>query len=254
MRTGKEVLDLLRGWGATRLKRVALRDNRSTIWSLTAEGRSLNLHVAFADAPLPILRHFATIAREGHRNSVAYREAANAVREWPPVLAAMRGNRARRIRHGRVARGEGPCCATPAQRVYLQRLYAYLNETRFDGLLPSRIYLRLSNRMTSRLGQMVPGMRGGRRAIVEIALNVDLMLAGNGRIRLDTMVHEMAHAADYLFEGNVGHGPTWRDWAEYAGCEPAACTTRRIRRRRRGAPAVDRVPRLPAAAVRTSAA
>lgn len=101
---------------------------------------------------------------------------------------------------------------------------------------------------------MVPGHRGGQRAVIEIALNVDLMLAGNGRIRLDTMVHEMAHAADYLFNGKAGHGRSWKDWAEYAGCEATACTYRRIRRRRKGLTTVERVPSLPRAAREMAAA
>ena len=247
-RTANEILRLLHGWGARELERVSLRDNRSTIWSLTDEGRRLNLHVAFADAPPAMLRHFATIARDGHRGSTAFARAAEAVRTWPPLVRAIRSARQRGPRRGARARGEGPCCATPQQRMYLQRLYGYLNETRFDGLLPARVHLRLSNRMKSRLGQMIPATKNGRRVVVEIALNVDLMLAGNGRMRLDTLVHEMAHAADWLFDANVGHGQSWRDWAEYAGCEVSACTYGRIRRRRRGTPTVDRVPRLPIAA------
>jgi hypothetical protein len=101
--------------------------------------------------------------------------------------------------------------------------------------------------MVSRLGQMVPGEIDGRRRVLEIALNVDLMLAGNGLPRLDTLVHEMAHAADWLFDGEVGHGPTWKWWAESAGCESVACSSGRIRRRRKGAD-VTRVPPLPLAA------
>jgi hypothetical protein len=101
--------------------------------------------------------------------------------------------------------------------------------------------------MRSRLGQMVPGEIDGRRRVLEIALNVDLMMTGNGRARLDTLIHEMAHAADWLYDGEVGHGPTWKWWAESAGCESAACASGRIRRRRRGTD-VTRVPRLPLAA------
>jgi hypothetical protein len=49
--------------------------------------------------------------------------------------------------------------------------------------------------MKTRIGQMVPGSRDGVRQVVEIALTVDLMLEGNGRERIDTLVHEMVHAA-----------------------------------------------------------
>ncbi|MSR22957.1 MAG: hypothetical protein EXR92_05360, partial [Gemmatimonadetes bacterium] len=108
--------------------------------------------------------------------------------------------------------------------------------------------LRLSNRMTTRLGQMVPGFGDVSRSVVEIALNVDLMLEGNGRERIDTIVHEMAHVADWLFNGELGHGSSWRGWAEYAGCKESACTEETLRRRSRGVTRVTRVPRLPGAA------
>ena len=205
----------------------------------------MNLHSAFAAAPVPILQNFVTIATASTHRTKAFREASRAIREWPPLHSAMIEveRESRSPRGGRM--GAGPCCATPAQREYLDALYRYLNEGRFGGRLPTRVHLRLSNRMTSRLGQLVPGRKDGRRTIVEIALNVDLMLAGNGRVRVDTLVHEMAHAADWIFDGKIGHGPTWKAWAERAGCEAKACTRRRIRRRKRGERTVERVPKLP---------
>ncbi|MDT8341251.1 MAG: SprT family zinc-dependent metalloprotease [Longimicrobiales bacterium] len=227
---------------------VRFRQNRTTIWSLTQGGRALNLHAAFAGAPLRILRAFAVIVNEARRPSPAYHRAARRVAEWPPLHSEIRRLRvqARRIRApGRRELGVGPCCATPAQRAYLRRLYEYLNRTRFSGRLPASIPLRLSNRMQTRLGHMVPGLRDGRRVVVEIALNVDLLLPGNGRARLDTLLHEMAHAADYLLSGQTGHGESWRRWAERAGCAAEACTSVPIRRRRRRAASVTRVPPLP---------
>lgn len=245
-RTETEVLRILRDAGAVRLASVRFRRNRSTIWSLTSGGRQLNLHRAFAAAPAPLLRRFAMIVMDGGLASVRSRSASEAVSAWPPLqkdLGRIRAEHA--LDSGRSeGRGVGPCCATEAQRRYLARLYRYLNRARFGGQLPARVPLRLSNRMTSRLGQMVPGEIDGRRRVLEIALNVDLMLAGNGSIRLDTLVHEMAHAADWLFDGEVGHGSTWRRWARIAGCEATACADVRIRRRRRGA-RVTRVPPLP---------
>jgi hypothetical protein len=46
---------------------------------------------------------------------------------------------------------------------------------------------------------MVPGDCADKRVVLEIALNVDLMMQGNGRERVDTIVHEMAHAAYWIF-------------------------------------------------------
>jgi predicted SprT family Zn-dependent metalloprotease len=101
---------------------------------------------------------------------------------------------------------------------------------------------------------MAPDVVDGRRVVLEIALNVDLLLSGNGRVRLDTMLHEMAHALDYLRNGNLDHGPSWRRIAAQVGCEPTPCTSDGFRRRRKGTQTVRRVPRLPAGVKRLLAA
>jgi hypothetical protein len=140
------------------------------------------------------------------------------------------------------------CCATPAQRAYLRAVYAYFNETRFGGVLPAAVPVRLSSRMRTALGHMLPGVdEDGDRCVVEIALNVDLMLAGNGAERADTLLHEMAHAADWLENGSQGHGATWREWARYVGCRPTTLYDRPVRLRRRRRDRVERVPPLPPA-------
>jgi len=221
-------------------------------WSLTQGGVVLNLHLAYRNAPREVLDHFSTIAREDHRGTMAYRNAAASVRGWEGLQPEMdRIRREHRSQRRSASRrrpgppGSGPCCATEGQREYLRRIYRYLNQERFGGRLPVDVTLRLSNRMKTRIGQMVPGFRDGVRQVVEIALNVDLMLEGNGRERIDTLVHEMAHAAAWLFSGGVDHGPTWRRWARHAGCMETACCTRPIRRRARGERHVTRIPRLP---------
>jgi len=254
-RSERQVLTLLHRRGALRLRRIRFRANRSTIWSLTQGGAVLNLHVGYRTAPLPVLEHFAVIAKEAYRGSSAYRTAVTAVREWEGLELELRRVRREHRRRRRVGprrrrgpRGVGPCCATAEQRVYLKRLYRYLNRTRFANRLPADLPVRLSNRMTSRLGQMTPGMRNGARHVVEIALNVDLMLEGNGRERIDTLLHEMAHVAHYLFDGGLDHGPMWRAWARYAGCKETTCADQPIRRRARGERQVTRVPPLPEAA------
>jgi hypothetical protein len=249
-RTETAFLDALQRRGARRLKRVSFRRNRTTIWSLSGAGTVLNLHEGYRDAPGSILDAFAVIVREATRDSGAYREASRRVREWSGLESALRRvrdahRRQRRARRRPAPTYPGPCCATAEQKRYLRRLYLYLNESRFDGRLPRTLPLRLSNRFRSRLGQMVPGLCDGRRIVLEIALNVDLMLRGNGRERLDTLVHEMAHAADWLFSGGEGHGPSWRRWAREAGCQTVTCTTSPIVQRVDRNVPVKRVPPLP---------
>lgn len=234
------LLAALRARGAGQITDVRFRSNRRTIWSITQGRRRLNLHVAFRNAPLDLVEDLATIAREAGRGTRAARSAAGRVADWAPLREEMgRIRTAHRRRAG--APGPGPCCASAEQREYLDRLYRHLNERRFRSRLP-RVPLRLSNRMTRRLGHMAPGSRGGPRPIREIALNVDLMLAPNDPVREETLLHEMAHADDYLRHGTVGHGATWRRIALDVGCDPRACRAGGIRRRPRGHRTVTRVP------------
>lgn len=261
-----EVLRRLREEGATRLETVRYRRNRSTIWSLTAGGTVLNLHEAYRRAPWPVVRAFAVIARvalaRDRGNRAEYARAARHVRRWPGLEPALRRIRAehRRRKPRRRARGggrgalrPGPCCASPAQREYLRALYLHLNRTRFGGCLPANLPLRLSSRMKRRLGQMRGQVLDGGRTVVEIALNEDLMLEGNGGERVDTLLHEMAHAADWLTEGGRGHGTSWKSWARRVGCVDRACTHAEIRRRSDRRQRVTRVPPLPESGGRDAA-
>ncbi|MDZ7778368.1 MAG: SprT family zinc-dependent metalloprotease [Gemmatimonadota bacterium] len=236
--------EALRAYGATRLERVTFRRNRSTVWSLTRRGTALNVHVAYRTAPHHIIEAFATIVRAGGDSTPAARKARRTVLAWPELARVLR--EVRSARGGRKLEGSRRCCGTEAQRAYLRTLYRHFNRTRFAGFLPDDIPLRLSNRMRTALGHMRPGRDyESRPRIVEIALNVDLLLAGNGAVRVDTLLHEMAHAADYLTSGERGHGASWRAWARFVGCRPERIQERSVIRRRNRRSAVTRVPPLP---------
>jgi len=239
-----QFLQELRRRGALRLSRVSFRANRSTVWSITQGGRVLNLHAAFASSPsADLLDAFATLVREGGHRSRDGRRAAATISAWPGLESALRLARSERATARKSA-----CCATSGQVRYLRALYRYLNTTRFDGLLPRELPVRLSNRMGTCLGHMQPSEEGApERTVVEIALNVDLMLEGNGAERIDTLLHEMAHVADYLLTGHRGHGKSWRDWAKRIGCRPERLYDRPVRRRRSRRTPVTRVPPLPPA-------
>jgi hypothetical protein len=240
----EQFLEELRRRGALRLSRVSFRANRSTVWSITQRGRVLNLHSAFGSAPsAELFDAFATLLREGGLGSRDARRAGATISAWPGLAPALRRARAERPNPR-----ESACCATSEQVAYLRTLYRYLNETRFDGRLPGALPVRLSNRMGTSLGHMWPAEEeGAERSVVEIALNVDLMLEGNGAERFDTLLHEMAHVADYLLTGNRGHGKSWRDWARRVGCRAERLYHRPVRRRRSRRTAVTRVPPLPPA-------
>lgn len=248
MLTSSDFLREIRARGATRVAHVRFRENRSTVWSLTQRGTVLNVHSAFRDAPSKLLDAFATLAVEGGITSAASRRASERIRAWPPLTAALDDARRRHRAERRAGACTIRCCGTPEQRAYLRALYRYFNQTRFDGMLPPDLPVRLSRRMKSALGHMRPGGASGDdgRHVVEIALNVDLLLAGNGAERADTLLHEMAHAADYLESGHRGHGPSWRIWARRVGCRPKTLYDRPVRYRGRRRDPVTRVPPLPA--------
>ena len=225
-----------------RLSHVSFRKNRSVFWSLTQQATVLNLHSAYGAATPELLDAFAVLVSSGGVRSAATKRAASTINEWPEILRAIEATRA-----AREPRSVTACCATCEQRDYLRILYRYFNATRFDGRLPEDVPVRLSSRMRSSLGHMVAGSTGedGIRCVEEIALNVDLMLPGNGAERIDTLIHEMAHVADYLESGAYGHGASWRAWARRAGCRPTRLYDRPVVTRRRRGDRVNRVPPLP---------
>lgn len=248
MLTAAQFLEALHLRGARRLRRVRFRNNRTTVWSLTRRGTVLNLHDAFQDAPPSIVDDFAVLAREGGVAAGRSREAAERIRSWPPLATAMQESRARHAERRRAEDGSLHCCGSDEQRRYLQSLFLYFNRTRFGTALPDDVPLRLSPRMKSALGHMRPGRDAdGTPYVGEIALNVDLLLEGNGPTRIDTLLHEMAHAVDFLETGSRGHGASWRAWARRVGCRPTRLHDRPVRYRPRRRDPVTRVPPLPQA-------
>lgn len=220
-RSESEMLRLLRREGARRLEKVAFRPNRSTIWSLTQEGRVLNLHEGYRGAPLPVVRAFVVIANHSRRSSVRYREACRFVRTWPGIDHALRRLNVRSP--GRRSPRPVRCQGLPQEQVRVRDLYRRLNRTRFGDRLPTDIPLRISRRMKSRLGHMAPEGTSRNPTVGEIALNRTLLRKGNEAALEETLLHEMAHVAAYLFDGDPGHGSAWKAWARRAGCRPTPC-------------------------------
>lgn len=230
--------DAMHERGALAIRRVRFKLNRSRMISLSVDRRSLNIHECFRAASSDVLDAVATFIRAPAR-SADYRTAVQRMRAWWDGQV--------HIEHHGATNGLRPraCCATREQHEFLMRTYARLNATRFGGLLPDGIPIRLSNRMSRRFGHVYYGVGPNRvRLIEEIALNVDLMIEGNERHLLDTLLHEMAHGEAWLLHGHREHGPVWRAVALRVGCEPRACSMVRIRRRRGARTPVTRVPRL----------
>ncbi|MGH7477021.1 MAG: SprT family zinc-dependent metalloprotease [Longimicrobiales bacterium] len=271
MRTPEDVLDEMHARGATRLRAVRLKENRSTLLSLSRDGRTLHAHRCFAAAPAHVLDDIAAWATLRPRTA-AHREVTRRVVSWPTARVALGGLRRAAANgrshangnvrrngndrgHGDVRGGEaigrngngngrghgtGETLATragfngSAQRDRLLELYRFANRTRFGGRLPARVPIRLSRRMRRSHGQVVfLTSPDGKRSVIEIALNDALMDRGNERDLMDTLLHEMAHIEAFLYHGHSAHGPVWKRIARRVGCEDRACADRRPRRRRK---------------------
>ncbi len=232
--------------GASEVDRVAFRATRRRIWSLTRSARygtALNLEPVFRTAPRDVIQALAVVSTGSRRRSQRVTSARRRIRDWYRTTGPAPPPPPRPI----------ACAGTPEQSAFLRQVFEHLNRTRFDGCLPASTTLRFSSRMSRRLGQMrEPGPRHRPPPVadasepdasatvpsgadgLEIALALDLLVAGNEEAFLDTLLHEMAHAADFLSRGETDHGPHWRMWAARVGCAPRRCTTRPIARRRRG--------------------
>jgi hypothetical protein len=228
----EELLGALRARGASFLREVRLRPNRSRLISLSADRQRLNLHECFRAAPARVIDAVAAFATAPAR-SRAFREAIERMREWHEGQVAEYGL------------GEPlASCGTARQKAYLESVYAQLNASHFDGCLPTDLPIRLSDRMSRRFGHVSYARTvQGDRKVAELALNIDLLLPGNERALLDTLLHEMAHVEAWLVWGHRDHGRLWRQIARRVGCEAKACTHMRLRRRH-GAGAVTDVPAL----------
>jgi hypothetical protein len=235
--TEEEILGALRVRGLQFVSEVRFRPNRSRLISLSADRARLNLHECFRAAPARILDAVTLFATAPAR-SRAFRDAVEQMREWHEGQVAEYGL------------GEPlTSCGTADQLEYLVHVYAQLNGSHFQGALPRELPIRLSDRMSRRFGHVSYARTvQGQRKVAELALNIDLLLPGNERALIDTLLHEMAHIEAWLVHGHREHGRTWRDIARRVGCEAKACTHMRLKRRRAGGE-VTNVPvlRLPAA-------
>jgi hypothetical protein len=225
--------------GVHDVRKVRFKENRSRMISVSEDRRAVNVHACFRAAPGEVIDAVASFVKS-HRESAAYRNSIRRMRAWWEGQASgYVDGRGAQARNG--GDRSALCCATPEQREFLRAMYERLNQIYFDGLLPT-VPIRLSDRMSRRFGHVHYGRgRTGSRVIEEIALNVDLMVRGNEKHLLDTLLHEMSHVEAWIFHSHRDHGPVWRTIADRVGCEASACSQVRIRRRTRHAP-VTHVP------------
>lgn len=217
--SGRTVLAALHGRGVKRIRRVRFKANRTRLLSVSRDGETLYLHECFRNGDEEVLEAVASIL-SAPRGSAAHRSAAALLRErasaWRAEQPADPLTAPRPPRPSR-------CCATPEQRAFLVREYTALNAAHFGGRLPKRLTLRLSDRMTRRLGHMRYHRESdGTRRVIELAFNRDLFRPGNEALLRDTILHEMAHVEAWLEHGHAGHGAIWKRIARRVGAVPMA--------------------------------
>lgn len=235
------ILTQLRANGST-IRQVRFRDNRVVLLSVSRDGRTLNCHACFREAPPGIVEAIAD-AVTAPRAAFGRREALRRLREWEGTRAGL--ERARGLKAPRNQRVNTPETA-PLRSLFLQ-----LNLEKFGGRLPE-IPLRLSRRMTRSLGTVrYSGVREGNgadpaageragstlqdtavRSVKEIAISADLLGPSKRSLLEDTMLHEMAHAEAWIRHGHRGHGRVWKTIARRVGCRPYAVNDVRVTGRR----------------------
>ena len=224
--TERDFVEALRQRGVRKIQHVRFKPNRTRLITLSADLRTLHLHESFRGAPDDVLDAVAgfVLLPDG---SGAQHRAVERMRDWCEAQVTCEPESA----------GAAPQAGSRAQRAVIRQAYHRLNAERFGGRLPPDVPLRLSDRMSRRFGHVAYGRdRNVAGAIEEIALNIDLLIGGNEKILLDTLVHEMAHVEAWLEHGHRGHGRAWQTIAQRVGCEINATSRTRFRRHRSDEP------------------
>lgn len=217
------------------IEAVRYRANRTVLLSVSRDGRTLNSHACFRDAPTDIAEAVATAVTE-RRDSSLRRRALRRLREWEGTRRGLEAARRGKPKRRRSVNGR--------ETEPLRALFRRLNREQFGGKLPE-IPLRVSRRMTRSLGTIRYGSgsvgdpaasadrddgrsKEASRAVAEIVISADLLRPTNRAALKDTMLHEMAHAEAWLRHGRSGHGAIWRRIARRVGCRPRAVNDVRV--------------------------
>jgi hypothetical protein len=185
---------------------IRLHTNRTVMVSLTSRG-TVRIHRGYAYAADRTLEAVVNFLRPG----VDARTRA-AAKRMVLAFAVDRHLPVRRSRRG----------IAPEDRnlvTELERRHAELNRQYFDGQL-SRIPIRVSSRMTTRLGELVvDGTTGGA---AEIAVNRRHMQRDGWTEVRDTLLHEMVHQWQAERGHPADHGRSFKEKAREVGIVPAA--------------------------------
>ena len=201
------------------MRDVQVHANRTVMVSLTERG-VLRIHRGYAYATDRTLEAVVTFIRPdaGSRARIAARRV---ITEFPVERYVPRV----RVTDG--ARRTSPV----ARRLIadLQRSHSELNEAHFGGRL-GPVTIRLSSRMSTRLGELTVDRSTGR--VAEIALNQRHVQGDGWGEVCDTLLHEMVHQWQVETGEAPDHGARFKIKAREVGIVPAA-------RKAVGAPLTD---------------
>lgn len=197
------LLQRLRALGLRGIDTVALMHTRRTMVSVA--GSTLRVHEGYTLAPETVLRAIVTFATARTR---AARLAARDVILSHPVDRPAPTRRAEPMRPG-----DAPVLARLADA------HAELNAQHFGGAL-TRIPVKLSSRMKTRLGHYAPKGEDGTNA--EIVLSRRHLRRDGWAETLHTLLHEMVHQWQDESGLPLDHGPAFRRKAKEVGVLPRA--------------------------------
>ena len=199
---GARLLATLRALGLARIERCRLTKNRNVMVSFS--GSTLRVHEGYLTAPVEVLRAIVVFV-EGRTR--AERRAAQRVIVAHPISSAPGTVRRPRTR--------------PEDRalvVELTRWHQRYNADHFHGRL-SRVTLRVSRRMKSRLGHYTCAVHGEP---AEIAISWRHIRRDGWEEALHTLLHEMVHQWQDESGRTIDHGGDFRAKAREVGVTPCA--------------------------------
>lgn len=197
------LLNRLHTLGLRTVDSITLMHTRRVMVSLA--GRNLRIHEGYVNAPEPVLRAVVTFATARTR---AARLAAQEIILAHPVDRPAAQRREEPVR--------------PSDLPLLTRLadaHHEFNVEHFAGTL-SRIPVRLSGRMKTRLGHYSPAGEDGPGA--EIVLSRRHLRRDGWAEAMHTLLHEMVHQWQDETSRPLDHGPSFRKKAREVGVLPRA--------------------------------
>jgi hypothetical protein len=198
-----ELLVRLRSLGLKRISRCRLTRNRNVMVSFG--GGELRVHEGYLSAPEPVLRAIVTFV-DG-RTRAERREAQHLIVAFP-IRSPRPPARRDRTHPDDVAIAE-----------QLRGWHERYNARHFHGRL-TRVEIRVSRRMKSRLGHYTAATPGGEEA--EIALSRTHLRRHGWQEALHTLLHEMVHQWQDESGHTIDHGAIFRAKARELGIAPYA--------------------------------